>query len=89
VRYEKRTEWQGSQIAGPAVISADKIEAQQLLRLLETGCTAVWRVRKGGLLGVEPSDCPEQREAIQRFHGNDLERTASPTAAPQVTAINK
>jgi hypothetical protein len=60
---------------GSIMLAPEMLIPIGVFALLETGCTAVWRVGNAGLLGVEPSDEPEQLEAIQRFYGTQLQRS--------------
>ena len=38
------------------------------------GCIEVWLTKGNGVIGIEPTDSPEQSESFRRYHAKDLVR---------------
>lgn len=45
--------------------------------LLEDGCTEVWQIRDGGVVGIQPTDPPDLIEANRQLYAGSLERRFS------------
>jgi hypothetical protein len=45
-----------------------------IFALLEGGCSEVWLVREGGVIGIEPDDLPEFIDANRQLVGDRLAR---------------
>lgn len=60
---------------GSVMLPFEMLVPLAVFALLEGGCTEVWLVREGGVVGIEPGDSPEILEANRRLVGDRLVRT--------------
>ena len=60
---------------GSVMLPFEMLVPLAIFALLESGCPAVWIVRDGGVIGIEPSDSPEIIEANRNLVGDRLART--------------
>lgn len=71
--------WNSGDPADPSVgsimLSREMLVPMGIFALLEGGCTEVWQFQNGFLLGVEPSDPPEQVAAAAKIGEPERVRT--------------
>ena len=60
---------------GSVMLAYEMLTPIAVFALLETGCTEVWLVRDGGVIGIEPDDSPEFIAANRELVGDRLART--------------
>jgi hypothetical protein len=60
---------------GSVMLPFEMLTPLAVFSLLESGCTQVWLVRDGGVIGIEPGDSPEMIEANRLLVGDRLART--------------
>ncbi len=59
---------------GSIMLAPELFTPLTIFALLEGGCTEVWQVRDGGLIGIEPDDSPESIDANRTLVGDRLAR---------------
>ena len=59
---------------GSVMLPPDLLSFIGVFALLEDGCREVWLTKGQTVIGMEVEDSPDQVEAFQRFHANDLVR---------------
>ena len=59
---------------GSVMLAFEMLVPLAVFALLESGCTEVWIVREGSVIGIEPSDTPEMIEANRLLVGDRLAR---------------
>jgi len=59
---------------GSIMLAFEMLTPLAVFALLESGCTEVWLVREGGIIGIEPGDDPEFIEANRLLVGDRLAR---------------
>lgn len=71
--------WNRGDPADPAVgsilLSRELLVPVGIFALLETGCSEVWQLTNGELLGIEPSDTESHRQAAQEVYAAQRVRT--------------
>lgn len=60
---------------GSIMLTLEMLVPLAVFGLLENGCTEVWLVRDGGVIGIEPGDLPEMIDANRRLVGERLIRS--------------
>ena len=60
---------------GSVMLSPEFLIPLAVFALLESGCTEVWLVREGGVIGIEPSDSPDMIDANRRLVGERFLRS--------------
>ena len=70
---------------GAVMLAHEMLTPIAVFALLESGCTEVWLVRDGGVIGIEPDDTPEFIAANRELVGDRLARTLAyrGTAGPR------
>ena len=59
---------------GSVLLPYEMLVPLAVFSLLESGCTEVWIVREGGVIGIEPNDSTEMIEANRHLIGERLTR---------------
>ena len=59
---------------GSIMLAPELLTPLAVFALLEGGCTEVWQVHHGGLIGIEPDDSPEFIDANRALVGDRLAR---------------
>lgn len=57
---------------GSIMLAPEQFSFLGIFALLESGCSEVWLLKDGGLVGIEPGDTPEILEANRRLIGDRL-----------------
>src|ERR1700676_1402380 len=57
---------------GSVMLPFEMLVPLAVFALLESGCTEVWLVREGGVIGIEPDDLPEFIDANRQLVGDRL-----------------
>ena len=71
--------WNRGSVAEPHVgsilLTQESLSPVAVFALLESGCTEVWLVQGGGVIGIEPDDTAEIVAANRQLLGDRLVRT--------------